>query len=112
MDVHRSHRSLPGHPGCGMITIVYDFRGGVQVYGCSNNFLLLDKLVTLEINPLWPSIKASFLAGFHITVFDPVARYWLESCSICKFTSHILAFCFIICHQEVVKKFPGKVRNV
>ena len=31
MDVHRSHRSLPGHSGCGMITVTYDFRGGVQV---------------------------------------------------------------------------------
>ncbi|XP_078363097.1 putative E3 ubiquitin-protein ligase DTX2 [Oculina patagonica] len=30
MDVQHLHRSLPGHPDCGMITIVYDFRGGVQ----------------------------------------------------------------------------------
>lgn len=30
MDIQHSHRSLPGHPDCGMITIVYDFRPGVQ----------------------------------------------------------------------------------
>ena len=32
MTVHRSQDSLPGHPDCGMITIIYDFRGGVQVF--------------------------------------------------------------------------------
>ena len=31
MTVHNSQDSLPGHPDCGMITIIYDFRGGVQV---------------------------------------------------------------------------------
>lgn len=30
MNVHHSHTSLPGHPDGGMITITYDFRGGVQ----------------------------------------------------------------------------------
>ena len=30
MDVRRLHQSLPGHPDCGMITITYDFRGGIQ----------------------------------------------------------------------------------
>lgn len=30
MDIQHSHRSLPGHPDCGMITIVYDFTPGVQ----------------------------------------------------------------------------------
>jgi len=31
MEVQHSDRSLPGHPDCGMITIVYDFVPGVQV---------------------------------------------------------------------------------
>ena len=31
MDIQHSQRNLPGHPDCGMITIVYDFRPGVQV---------------------------------------------------------------------------------
>ncbi|XP_029192469.2 probable E3 ubiquitin-protein ligase DTX2 isoform X2 [Acropora millepora] len=30
MTVHHSQDSLPGHPDCGMITIIYDFRGGLQ----------------------------------------------------------------------------------
>lgn len=48
MDVHRSYRSLPGHPGCGMITLTYDFRGGVQVC-VIQQFLLPGKQAWLVI---------------------------------------------------------------
>lgn len=45
MDVRRLHQSLPGHPDCGMITITYDFRGGIQAC-LIQMFALTEKRVT------------------------------------------------------------------
>ena len=45
MDVRRLHQSLPGHPDCGMITITYDFGGGIQACRIQT-FAFTEKRVT------------------------------------------------------------------
>ena len=54
MTVHHSQDSLPGHPDCGMITVIYDFRGGVQV--------ILEEVI-------------SFLHFFHVNIYLEVSCF-------------------------------------
>ena len=66
MDVRRLHQSLPGHPDCGMITITYDFRGGIQAC-LIQMFAFTEKRITYpQYNTVFIRISAQPRISAHL----------------------------------------------